>query len=106
MSETETWRTAVRPCPRCGRGEYATYDADREDILAAVRNGVAPPALSRADNTTYICSPCGTDEALRQWSGEGVSPVDEWPIERSPSTDDLLAATDEAVSILRRKDES
>lgn len=25
-------------------------------------------ALSRLDNTTYICSPCGLDEALWDWS--------------------------------------
>ena len=33
-------------CPRCGK----TYSA--------------PPALSRADNRTYICPDCGTREAL------------------------------------------
>lgn len=33
-------------CPRCGK-------AYRE-----------PPALSRADNRTYICPDCGTREAL------------------------------------------
>ena len=34
-------------CPRCGK-------AYRE-----------PPALSRADNKTYICPDCGTREALK-----------------------------------------
>ncbi len=33
-------------CPKCGK----TY--------------TAPPALSRADNTTLICPDCGTREAL------------------------------------------
>ena len=39
------------PCPRCGEEKYRT---DRE-----VMN-----ALSRRDNKTYICSNCGTEEAL------------------------------------------
>lgn len=39
------------PCPRCGELSYRT---DRE-----VMN-----ARSRRDNKTYICTPCGTDEAL------------------------------------------
>lgn len=26
-----------------------------------------PPALSRKDNKTYICSTCGTKEALRKF---------------------------------------
>ncbi len=33
-------------CPKCGK----TYKA--------------PPALSKADNTTFICPDCGTREAL------------------------------------------
>ena len=36
----------LRICPRCGK-PYAE-----------------PPALSRADNETLICSDCGTREAL------------------------------------------
>ena len=35
-----------RHCPRCG----TTY--------------VGFPALSRVDNSTYVCSPCGTEEGL------------------------------------------
>jgi ribosomal protein S27AE len=38
-------------CPRCGR-DYQGY-----------------PALSRLDNKTEVCSPCGTDEALRDMLG-------------------------------------
>ena len=29
------------------------------------------PALSRADNKTLICSPCGTEEALEQYTNNG-----------------------------------
>jgi gamma-glutamylcyclotransferase (GGCT)/AIG2-like uncharacterized protein YtfP/predicted RNA-binding Zn-ribbon protein involved in translation (DUF1610 family) len=39
-------RRSAASCPRCG----ARY--------------VEPPALSRLDNETEICPPCGTDEAL------------------------------------------
>ncbi len=46
-------QNAIQPaiCPRCGR----TY--------------TAPPALSRADNTTRICPDCGTLEALASLGG-------------------------------------
>lgn len=42
--KTEERRAAI--CPRCGK-EYT-----------------GRPALSRADNKTYICPDCGTREAL------------------------------------------
>lgn len=38
--------TEIRVCPKCGK-PYST-----------------PPALSRVDNVTLICSDCGTREAL------------------------------------------
>lgn len=47
-------------CPRC---------ADNLLHASRVRN-----ALSRKDNETYICPPCGTDEGLRDASGQ-----DPWP---------------------------
>ena len=67
-------------CPRCGVNEYTPYA-----IRTSVRlDADAPPfpALSRADNKTYICSPCGTDEAMRDFSGEPPVPPSEWPIEK------------------------
>ena len=42
--KTEERRTAI--CPRCGKAYRGR------------------PALSRADNKTYICPDCGTREAL------------------------------------------
>ena len=48
-------------CPRCGDPLPQRY----------------PGALSRADNKTEICSPCGTDEAFG-----GLTPVSEWPVTR------------------------
>jgi DNA-directed RNA polymerase subunit RPC12/RpoP len=38
--------TRIRICPRCGKSYQEA------------------PALSRADNETYICPDCGTREAL------------------------------------------
>ena len=49
----QTWT-----CPRCGKQEPAP------DF----------PALSRKDNATAVCSPCGVDEALQQFAGR-----DPWP---------------------------
>ena len=47
------------PCPRCG---------DHFEVF---------PALSRYDNATYICSPCGVTEALYNFAypGEPLPPV-------------------------------
>ena len=57
----------IRLCPRCGQ-EYSGY-----------------PALSRADNKTYICADCGAREALQSI---GVSPEEqEKIIEAIHSTD-------------------
>ena len=50
------------PCPRCGH--------DRMDTKP-VRN-----ALSRHADV-YICDACGTDEALRDMSGQTL-PLNEW----------------------------
>ena len=62
-------------CPRCGRNEYTPYgepwDPERD---------APPPALSRMDNATYICSDCGQDEAMRDFSGEPPVPPDQWPL--------------------------
>jgi transcription elongation factor Elf1 len=53
----ETW-----PCPRC---LHPTGDF---------------PALSRRDNATAVCSRCGTEEAMRQFSGLAAWPTDDkWP---------------------------
>ena len=49
------------PCPRCGGG-----------VPNNLRAGEYPGALSRLDNETYICSSCGSDEAMFQFRA-GVS---------------------------------
>ena len=60
MTENPTYDT----CPRCGRNELRT---DRPALNA----------LSRKDNETYVCSSCGTDEAMRNVA-EGRD-ADVWP---------------------------
>lgn len=55
-------------CPRCGGF-----------IPRNSKPGAYIGALSRADNATEICSPCGEEEAL-----VALFPVSEWPI-GSPS---------------------
>lgn len=56
---------AYSTCPRCG-GDSLVVD---EQGKATARN-----ALSRKDNETYVCSSCGTDEAMCDFAG-----VDNWP---------------------------
>jgi len=55
-------------CPRCS----TTYDPD-----TAAKSRVT---LAR---TTSICSPCGTDEAVRDAAGRAPVPLGEWPITHS-----------------------
>ena len=39
-------------------------------------------AMSRADDATEVCSPCGQDEALTQFTSSGYTePVEEWPVD-------------------------
>ena len=62
-------------CPRCGVRSYTPYGT------GAVPTERAPfPALSRMDNRTYVCSWCGTDEAMRDFHGEPPLAPDQWPI--------------------------
>ena len=76
-------------CPRCGVGRYMPYGVTlTDDDQEAMKSGELPayPALSRVFDT-YICSPCGTDEAMRDFSGAGPLGLDQWdrhpePIER------------------------
>ena len=60
------------PKPGCG-GLFIPYDNDlsAEDRNVAAKVGYFPPALSRLDNETYICSACGTQEALDDFMRPG-----------------------------------
>ncbi len=42
--------------------------------------GAYPGAISRVDNKTEICSKCGTDEAMENFFGDGLTPIHKWPI--------------------------
>lgn len=57
-------------CPRCAKPRLRL---DRPALNA----------LSRTDNDTYVCSPCGSDEARRDIGGEAPVPPNEWPIEEA-----------------------
>lgn len=65
-------------CPRCRLSYYQPYG--QKNSLAHI--GVMPPALSRADNETYICSPCGTVEAMLNFDrpGKPLAGPDDWPV--------------------------
>lgn len=54
-------------CPRC--------DKPRLRIDRPALN-----ALSRTDNSSHVCSPCGGDEAGRDFAGLAPIPPNEWPI--------------------------
>lgn len=69
----QTFYAACGPkCPRCGGC-----------IPNDLHPGEYPGALSRLDNETYICSACGQDEALFQFTRRGV---------RLPSIDEPVFA--------------
>lgn len=59
----------IGPCPRCG----GCVPNNKEP-------GRYPGALSRVDNKTYICSSCGTSEAMFNYFYPFVPlpPVTEW----------------------------
>lgn len=63
----------VKPiCPRCG-GYIPNNQAPGEYI----------GAMSRTDNQTEICSACGTEEAMQQFSAQSAdaaTPVGDWPV--------------------------
>jgi hypothetical protein len=65
-------------CPRCKIEYYQPYGD--EPSLAPI--GVMPPALSRADNETYICSHCGTDEAMLNFKDPHtpLAQPRDWPV--------------------------
>lgn len=63
MSSDQPWFHAdfAGPCRRCGGG-----------VPDDETPGEYPGALSRRDNRTYICSQCGTEEALFNWQYPGL----------------------------------
>ena len=60
-------------CPRCRVNRYTPYGNEPSELYPF-------PALSRVDNLHHICTPCGNDEAMRDFGGMPPIPPDEWPI--------------------------
>lgn len=60
--EQATMTTTHPICPRC-QGYIPNND----------RPGAYPGALSRLDNKTEICSDCGVEEALEEFSRDGIT---------------------------------
>lgn len=54
-------------CPRCGH--FIPNDE---------QPGAYPGAMSRLDNRTEICSPCGTAEAMEEFINGKPMPMSEW----------------------------
>jgi hypothetical protein len=71
-------------CPRCRVRHFTPYNEIADVPREAFGSGevAMPPALSRIDNETYICSECGTAEAMRDLAGVGPIPPYEWPVLR------------------------
>lgn len=69
----------VADCPRCG--QHRLYGGEDR----------AFNALSRTDNTTYICPPCGQGEALADFCRGrfGPEPQSAWPLPRASRFEEL-----------------
>jgi len=58
-------------CPRCNEVEL-------EVDLA--RNALSRRTRGPDDDPVYVCSPCGTHEAVQDAFGEGAVPMCSWPV--------------------------
>jgi len=76
MTEEEMAEMAADVCPRC-----------ESNLMVPER---AQNALSRKDNETYVCSPCGEDEALRDFVG---IPDHYWPTKAVFTFENLVTNT-------------
>lgn len=62
-------------CPRCRVNRYTPYS------MYWLPGMPQFPATSRMDNSTEICSPCGTDEAMRDFAGVPAQ-MQDWPVHK------------------------
>lgn len=76
-------QVAEHTCPKCLGG-----------IPNNLERGKYPGALSRIDNTTMICSDCGTQEALEDYTRK-VAP---WYIQQCRECDRTFNLNDETES--------
>jgi hypothetical protein len=61
-------------CPRCGVEELHQIQ---------VYNALSRTTRQAEDTPVYVCSPCGTDEAMEDWLKKhtgGATPQDQWPL--------------------------
>ncbi len=81
--------------PQTLRDRDLYYDWDSVRCPRCDRYQSGYPALSRVDNTTYICSLCGTDEAMTNMAGHSLAHPDVWPLDRWSSSDELIEEVDQ-----------
>jgi hypothetical protein len=72
-------------CPRCQ--------------LTELEDELAQNALSRLDNDTYVCSPCGSDESILDVAGVGQR--ESWPIKRPLMDWEMLMTFTKSVDVER-----
>lgn len=67
-------------CPRCGTGRYMPYGVKlTEKDIADMRAGELPAFAAKSRVVeAYICDPCGTDEAMRDFNGQPPLGLDQW----------------------------
>lgn len=77
---------ALQRCPRCMRRLVGRY-----------------PAVSRTDDRTRICSPCGNDEALHDLVGSPYGarafPLIDWPIDPRLDLSSLIRVADPGLPV-------
>ena len=83
--------------PQTLRDRDLYYDWDSVRCPRCDRYQSGYPALSRVDNTTYICSLCGTDEGITvMYEGNNVLPLQgEWPLDHWTATGDVIEEVDQ-----------
>lgn len=93
---TDEVQSLVEDCPRCGMGNFTPLDAKKPANWTIEEWGYHLreypfPAKSRVVDR-YICSDCGTHEAMLDFTGRAPIPPDEWPTETPTDPTDLEAA--------------
>ena len=76
-------------CPRCGKN---SLEEERPAL-----NALSRTTRTSEDTPVYVCSPCGTDEAMQDWLQGGATPQEDWPM-------DGFAVPDMVESIQRATD--
>lgn len=75
--------THLTLCPRCEVHHFTPRAVRLAEVGEDAIREHPWPALSRVANID-ICSPCGQDEAMRDFTGAAPIPSYEWPIMHEP----------------------